>query len=85
MTILQTKLETERKIKREVAFAERTVLQTLNRNEVAKLESDLKTLQKELQATRNCLEVADLEVYTLKQYKEVYGDPEILNKVVKVS
>lgn len=58
--------------------------QNQNRNEVAKLEAEMKSLRKDLQLSRNRLEVAELEVYTLKQYKEVYGDPEILAKVVEV-
>ncbi len=58
--------------------------QNQNRNEVSKLENEIKSFRKELQVTRNRLEVAELELYTLKQYKEIYGDPEILAKAVEV-
>ena len=82
-TDFQIKLETERKIKKEAANAERTVRENQTRSEVLKLEAEIKTLRSELQTSRERCQSAEQEVFLLRKYKETHGDPEVLVKALK--
>ncbi len=82
-TEFQIKLETERKVKKEAASAEKTAQQNQTRSEVAKLEAEIKTLRAELERARDRCEGAEREAYQLRSYKEVHGDPEVLVNALK--
>lgn len=82
-TEFQIKLETERKVKKEAATAEKTAQQNQTRSEVAKLEAEIKTLRSELERARDRCEGAEREVYQLKSYREIHGDPEVLVNALK--
>ena len=79
----QMKLETERKTKKDAANAERTAQQNQNRSELMKLEAEIKTLRGELQTARDRCQSAEQEVFVLRKYKEMHGDPEVLLSTVK--
>lgn len=68
-TEFQIKLETERKIKKEAANAERTAQQNQTRSEVLRIEAEIKTLRSELQGARERYAAAEQEVYLLRKYK----------------
>lgn len=68
-TEFQIKLETERKIKKEAANAERTAQQNQTRSEVLRIEAEIKTLRSELQGARERYTAAEQEVYVLRKYK----------------
>jgi hypothetical protein len=79
----QIKLETERKSKKELASAERTAQQNQTRSEVAKMEAEINTLRGELDRARDRCEATEREVYQMRSYKEIHGDPELLVSALK--
>lgn len=82
-TDFQIKLETERKVKKDTANAERTAAANQSRSEVMRLEAEIKTLRSELAASRDRCGAAEAEAHALRKYKESHGDPEMLMKALK--